>query len=131
MSEITQPRNTSLSRREFLQGAGSTALVAGTSRLMGQTYQALDPAKKLRIGVVGGGFGASFPWHKDPNCVVSAVAELRDDRRKHLMDIFQCANAYNEFHPMLKDPTVDAVAIFVGAPDHADYCVDVMNAEST
>ena len=29
---------------------------------------------------------------------------------------------------MLKDPKVDAVAIFTGAPDHVPHCVDVMKS---
>ena len=121
-----------VSRRSFLQKAGSSAVAVAASRLLAQntatTYVPMDTQKSLRIGVVGGGFGSAFPWHKHPNCVVSAVAELRDDRRKHLVETFHCDNAYAEFHPMLKDPKVDAVAIFTGAPSHVPYCVDVMNA---
>ena len=59
--------------------------MAVASKLLAQntseTYQPLDARKMLHIGVVGGGFGSAFPWHKDPNCVVTAVAELRDNRR--------------------------------------------------
>jgi predicted dehydrogenase len=84
--------------------------------------------RKLRIGIVGGGFGANFPWYAHPNCEVTAVADLRDDRRQRLMEQFSCSNAYGEFHPMLADPKVDAVAIFTGAPDHVSHCVDVMNS---
>jgi predicted dehydrogenase len=59
---------------------------------------------------------------------VAAVADLRENRRKHLSTVFACDNVYGEFHPMLKDPKVDAVAIFTGAPLHVPYCADVMNA---
>jgi hypothetical protein len=123
---------TILSRRSFLRQIGSSTLAVAASKLLAQdpshTYQPLDPAKKLRIGVVGGGFGSAFPWHKHPNCEVTAVAELRGDRRKHLVETFHCDNAYSEFHPMLKDAKVDAVAMFTGAPSHVPYCVDVMHA---
>jgi predicted dehydrogenase len=84
--------------------------------------------KKLRMGVVGGGFGSAFPWHMHPNCQVTAVADLREDRRKRLAERFDCPNSYGEFHAMLKDSKVDAVAIFTGAPDHVSHCVDVMNS---
>ena len=84
--------------------------------------------KKLRIGVVGGGFGASFFWREHPDCEVTAVSDLRLDRRKRLSDRYQCNNVYEEFHPMLKDPKVDAVAIWTGAPDHVRHCVDALNA---
>jgi predicted dehydrogenase len=82
----------------------------------------------LRIGVVGGGFGLAFPWHEHPNCEVTAVADLRDDRRKGLSEKFKCSNTYGEFHGMLKDPKVDALAMFTGAPSHVPYCIDTMNA---
>jgi len=32
-------------------------------------YVPLDPAKKIRMGIVGGGFGAAFQWHLHPNCM--------------------------------------------------------------
>ena len=86
----------SYSRRAFLGKAGAGALLAGASgvlspNLLGAnvapdpgTYQPLDPARKVRIGVVGGGFGASFQWHLHPNCIVQAVSDLRTDRRNGL-----------------------------------------------
>lgn len=106
------------SRRTFLRtGVALSAL----QPLSGQS-------KKLRLGVVGGGFGASFPWHMHPNCQVVAVADLREDRRKRMMERFDCSTSYGEFHPMLKDRNIDAVAIYSGAPDHVQHSVDVMNA---
>src|SRR5688500_7862858 len=44
--------------------------------------------RKVRLGVVGGNFGASFPWHRHPNCVVHAVSDLIPDRRAHLTKTF-------------------------------------------
>ena len=125
----------SISRRRFLYGANAvaaTGLVGGRSPV-GATASTsgsspLPAGKKLRIGVVGGGFGAAFPWHKHPNCQVTAVADLRDDRRRRLEQTFQISNTYGEFHPMLSDSQVDAVAIFTGAPEHVPHCVDVLRS---
>ena len=39
-----------------------------------------------------------------------------------------CTNIYGEFHPMLKDPKVEAVAVWTGAPDHAQHAIDALNA---
>jgi predicted dehydrogenase len=117
------------SRRDFLKRAGSASLMAALSRTnLYAAYLPLDPDKKLRIGIVGGGFGAAFPWHEHPNCEVTAVADLRDDRRKGLSQRFKCSNTYGEFHAMLKDSKVDALAMFTGAPSHVPYCIDAMNA---
>jgi predicted dehydrogenase len=122
-----------------MRKAGTTALVAGSAtpiigggsgirEVQAASQRSGETDKKLRIGIVGGGFGAAFPWHEHPNCEVTAVSDLREDRRKRLTEKFNCQNIYTEFHPMLKDPKVDAVAIFTGAPDHVPHCVDVMNA---
>lgn len=85
-------------------------------------------AKKVRIGVVGGGFGAAFHWHLDPNCIVQAVSDLREDRRNHLKNVYKCDNAYNSLEELIKDKDVDAVAVFSGAPDHVKHAVACMKA---
>lgn len=48
------------SRRAVMAGLGGAALAEGAGR-------------KLRMGVVGGRFGASFSFHEHPNAVVAAV----------------------------------------------------------
>lgn len=84
--------------------------------------------RKIRIGVVGGGFGAAFHWHQDPHCVVEAVSDLRPDRRRHLMDVYQCEKSYESLEKLILDDRIEAVAVFTGAPDHVRHCVMVMNA---
>jgi hypothetical protein len=81
------------SRRDFIKRGGYA--VAGAT-LVSQAALAVNPApKKVRIGVVGGGFGCSFQWHEHPGCVVQAVSDLREDRRKRLMQVYNCPRAYN------------------------------------
>ncbi len=113
-----QDENNRSTRRRFL---GDSAVAAGA--LMGPRE-----AKRLRIGMVGGGFGAAFPWHEHPQCEVVAVSDLHADRRHRMRERFRCNNVYQEFHPMLRDPQVDAVAIWTGAPDHARHVLDALNA---
>jgi predicted dehydrogenase len=107
---------------------GAAALAAAPAITRGGGLMGPRAAKKLRIGVVGGGFGSAFFWHEHPDCVVTAVADLRADRRHKLQEWYRTNNVYQEFHPMLKDPAVDAVAIWTGAPDHAQHCIDSLNA---
>ncbi len=142
MIDDMQSANKGVNRRGFLRKSGAAALGAGAFSAVIQGQSSIshtltssftqsknsETDKKLRIGVVGGGFGAFFPWSEHPNCQVTAVSDLREERRQKLVEKFHCSNAYAEFHPMLKDPEVDAVAIFTGAPDHVSHCVDVMNA---
>lgn len=131
-----------VTRRRLLQTVSTAAVVGIHSALGGSKATAASPtpaaspsalmgprpAKKLRMAVVGGGFGSHFYWHEHPDCEVTAVSDLRPDRQKILAQKYRCDNVYGEFHPMLKDPKVDAVAIFTDAPLHVDHCVDVLNS---
>ena len=117
-----------MTRREFLKAlagaaVGAVSLAQGVSPAMAQ----LDPAKKIKIGIVGGGFGAAFQWHLDPNCVVAAVSDLRPDRRAYLQDVYKCDRPYESLEVLVKDKELDAVAVFSGAPDHVRHVVECMN----
>jgi predicted dehydrogenase len=103
--------------------AGSAALLAA-SDLLSQAGRAApqQPGKTIRMGVVGGGFGASFWWHEHPNCVVTGVTDLYPERRKRLRERFKCDKVYDSLEIMLKEAKdIDAVAIFSGAPDHPKH----------
>jgi predicted dehydrogenase len=118
------------SRREFLEGAGHTAVAgavvgAAATASLGVTARS---DHKVRLGVVGGGFGAAFQWHEHPNCVVHAVSDLRTDRRDTLMKTYRCDRAYESLEKLILDRDLDAVAVFTGAPDHARHCLAAMNA---
>ena len=120
--EANSPR---LSRRSFLELAGPAAasLVAAGAALssVGRAYPA-ESGKKIRMGVVGGGFGASFHWHEHPNCVVTGVTDLYPARRAGLQRNYKCDKVYDSLEIMLKQAKdIDAVAVFSGAPDHAKH----------
>jgi predicted dehydrogenase len=106
---------TGKTRREFL--VACAALPSSASAVVGRPAPQSD--RKIRIGVVGGGFGASFVWHEHPNCVVTAVSDLRADRRDILRERFRCDSVYPSLEEMLRRARdLDAVAVFTGAPDH-------------
>jgi predicted dehydrogenase len=112
------------SRREFLKRTGS--VLAGTM-LASQGVLAVNTApKKVRIGVVGGGFGTAFQWHEHPDCVVQAVSDLREDRRKGLMKVFNCPTAYNSLEELVLAKDIDAVAIFTDGPLHVQHTIAAM-----
>lgn len=83
---------------------------------------------KLRVGVVGGRFGTQFYFHEHPNSVVEAVADLRNDRRAALQKTYSCPKAYASLTELLKDRSVDAVALFTPAPDHAAHVLESLAA---
>jgi len=113
-----------LSRRDFVK-QGSCALAA--TALATRPLMAVDTSpKKIRIGVVGGGFGASFQWHEHPDCVVQAVSDLRPERRDRLMKTYGCATSYPSLEELVKARDIDAVAIFTDGPLHVQHTVEAM-----
>jgi predicted dehydrogenase len=84
--------------------------------------------KKVRIGIVGGGFGSSFQWHLHPQCLVTALCDLRDDRLKRLTEVYGSAATFKNFRDFLKHPQLDAVAVFTPAPLHVWMATEAMKA---
>jgi hypothetical protein len=66
----------SLTRRKFVGAIGAGAISSASAQVVGERAT----PKQVRIGVVGGNFGAQFQWHLHPNSKVTAVCDLRDDR---------------------------------------------------
>jgi len=114
-----------MDRRAFLQ-VSTSALSAATLR---QRFAFQDPgSKKIRIGVVGGGFGRAFQWHEHPDCIVAAVSDLRPERRAALAQTYGCERTYESLEKLVLDPELDAVAVFTGAPDHVRHVVAALEA---
>jgi len=121
----TMEQTRRFSRRKFLELTGTAAarLAAAGATLgyVGRAYPA-ESSRKVRIGVVGGGFGAGFHWHEHPNCVVTGVTDLFPGRRAALKNRYKCDKVYDSLEIMLKEAKdIDAVAVFSGAPDHARH----------
>lgn len=111
-------------RRDFIKHSGYA--LAGTM-LASQGALAVNSAgKKVRIGVVGGGFGTSFQWHEHPDCIVQAVSDLRADRRKRLMQVYNCRTAYNSLEELVLAKDIDSVAIFTDGPLHVQHTIEAM-----
>ena len=123
-------RSNEPSRREFLQVSSRAALGAtvalASQRVAAAAQRSAEPGRKIRVGVVGGGFGAAFQWHLDPNCVVAAVSDLRKDRRDRLMRVYKCDKSYESLEKLILDDSIDAVAVFTEATNHVRHCVAVM-----
>ena len=116
-----------LPRRKFLQSAGAAAAaLASAPRFALAGEPATD--RKIRIGIVGGRFGATFQFHEHPNCTVEAVSDLRPERRAALQKVYQCAKTYESLEKLLLDKQVEAVFIATPAPDHVRHVVMALKA---
>jgi len=112
------------SRRDFIRVGGYA--LAGTMMASQGVLAVNTTPEKVRIGVVGGGFGTSFQWHEHPDCVVQAVSDLREDRRKRLMEVYNCQKAYNSLEELVLAKDIDAVAIFTDGPLHVQHTIEAM-----
>ncbi len=109
-------------RREFLSMAGLSAAAGAVAAAQEIGVPFPSSTRKIRLAVVGGGFGATFLWHEHPNCVVSAVTDLYAVRRQKLREAYNCDSVYDSLEDMLKKrKDLDAVAVFSGAPDHVRH----------
>jgi len=118
------------SRREFLQKGGAAfAGMAIAPSLAAAEQPIMEKSDtKIRIGVVGGGFGTAFYWHEHPNCIVQAVSDLRPERCRRLTEAYHCDKSYESLEKLILDKSIDAVAVFTGAPDHVRHCVAALRA---
>ena len=104
-----------MTRRTFVSSLSAAALPAAAPH-------------KVKIGVVGGGFGSTFQFHLHPDAEVAAVCDIRPDRLQRLSEVYRCPNLYKTFREMLRHPGLDAVGIFTPAPLHAWMAIESMKA---
>ena len=126
-------RQLKTSRRNFirLSSTAFAALTAGQSqaKLFSDSPQPVwrpFSDKKIKIGIVGGRFGATFFWHQHPNCTVTAVSDLDPNRKEHLMKTYQCKKGYGSLEELVKDKDLDAVGVFTDAPSHGKHILEVL-----
>ncbi len=114
-------------RRTFLKSSGLAALGASVPSTLLSQESAPKKPKKLRVGIAGGRFGSSFGAFKlHPDCEVVAVTDLRPKRLERMVKTFECTHTYPSLEEMVKDPNIDAIAVFTGAPDHVDHATKVL-----
>jgi len=126
MKTKRSPSQARLARRKFVSGAAATVAGLALAPKIARADEATD--KKIRVGIVGGGFGRSFQFHEHPNCIVQAVSDLRPERREALMKTYKCEKSYESLEKLILDKDIQAVAIFTPAPDHVRHVVATMKA---
>jgi len=86
--------------------------------------------KKVRVAIVGLGFGAEFIpiYQAHPNAELVAVCQRNEQKMNQIADAFKIRGRYTDYAKLLKDKTVDVVHINSPIPDHAWMSIDALKA---
>ncbi len=86
--------------------------------------------KRVRVAIVGLGFGAEFIpiYQLHPNAEMYAICRRNPAELNACGDKFGIAKRYTEFEDVLKDPNVDAVHINSPIPDHGPQTIAALKA---
>jgi len=126
-----------LTRRDFLKSTSLMAAAAGVGVPSGSPVnnnpasiqnQTPQPVKApVRLGIVGGHFGAQFYWHEHPQCKVVAVSDLVPERRDYMKEVYGCETAYDSLDELLVHAKIDAIALYTSATDMVRHCVQCLD----
>src|SRR4029078_8214256 len=87
-------------------------------------------ANKVRVAIVGLGFGAEFIpiYQSHPDSEMYAICQRNPASLNQIGDSFGVAKRSTNFDQLLKDPKVDAVHINSPIPDHAWMSIKALQA---
>ena len=86
--------------------------------------------KKVRVGLIGLGFGSEFIpiYQAHPNAEVVAICQRSRAKLDEIGDKFGIETRYTDFREVLTDPNVDFVHINSPIPDHAPQSIAALKA---
>lgn len=86
--------------------------------------------RKIRVAIVGLGFGAEFIpiYQKHPHAEMYAICRRNQAELDKCGDRFGIKTRYTDYNQLLKDPNVDAVHINSPIPDHAPQSLAALKA---
>jgi len=87
-------------------------------------------AKKVRVAIVGLGFGAEFIpiYQAHPDAEMAAICRRNKAELDRAGDQFGVKKRYADYNDLLKDPDIDAVHINSPIPDHAPQSLAALKA---
>jgi predicted dehydrogenase len=85
---------------------------------------------KVRVAIVGLGFGAEFIpiYQRHPAAELVAVSRRSEKALHELADAFNIERRYTRYDDLLADPEVDAVHINTPIPDHGPMSIAALEA---
>ena len=86
--------------------------------------------KKIRVAIVGLGFGAEFIpiYQRHPNAEMYAICRRHQGELDACGDRFGIKTRYTSYEEMLRDPNIDAVHINSPIADHAPQSIAALKA---
>lgn len=86
--------------------------------------------KKIKIAIVGLGFGAEFIpiYQKYPNAELVAICQRNEAKLNALGDAFGIAKRFTSYDELLQDGDIDAVHINTPIPDHGIQSINALKA---
>jgi predicted dehydrogenase len=86
--------------------------------------------RKIRVAIVGLGFGAEFIpiYQGHPNAEMYAICQRNEQKLHQIGDAFKVGVRYTDYAKLLKDRNVDLVHINSPIPDHAWMSIDALKA---
>ncbi|MFN7279485.1 MAG: Gfo/Idh/MocA family protein, partial [bacterium] len=87
-------------------------------------------SKKIKVDIVGLGFGAEFIpiYQLHPDAEMYAICQRNREKLDQIGDHFGVAKRYTDYDEMLQDPEIDAVHINTPIPDHAIQSIKALKA---
>src|SRR2546421_158561 len=87
-------------------------------------------ASKVRVAIVGLGFGAEFIpiYQNHPDADMYAICRRDANELNNVGDKFGVKVRYSDFNELVKDPNVDAIHINSPIPDHAAQSIAALKA---
>ncbi len=87
-------------------------------------------SKKVRVAIIGLGFGAEFIpiYQAHPDAEMYAICRRNKAELDACGTKFNIAKRYTDYNELLKDPNVDAVHINSPIPDHAPQALAALKA---
>lgn len=90
----------------------------------------MSSAKKVRVAIVGLGFGAEFIpiYQAHPNAEMAAICRRNKAELDKCGDRYKIAKRYTSYEDLLKDPDIDAIHINSPIPDHGPQSIAALKA---
>jgi predicted dehydrogenase len=87
-------------------------------------------SRKIRVAIVGLGFGAEFIpiYQRHPDAEMYAICQRNREKLDAVGDHFGVQKRYTDYEELLRDPEIDAVHINTPIPDHARQSIMALEA---